>query len=111
MERRIRKVGEREGLKVRILQFNMLANSLTVNSGFNCDTLVLSWEYRCSRLIEEILRYDPDVIGVEELDQINFPEILKALSEIYEGYYEKKIGDNLDGCAVFWKKARYNTTI
>ena len=62
---------------IRVLQFNVLADGL---SGLSPDLGLfsrisfedLSWDSRKTRLLGEILQYDPDVILLQEVDHCKF---------------------------------------
>eukprot|EP01084_Bolivina_argentea_P231761 390738_1 len=82
---------------INIMQFNMLADGLstayrwieTEKTFLNVDPLCLQWTYRGIRLIEEITRFKPDVIALEECDQLDF--IMKYLQPIgYKSYFQQK---------------------
>jgi hypothetical protein len=121
----------------RVMQFNLLAEGLSAHpnntppflqdtqgspikpsscGGFECDNspsreLVFHFhEYRKWRLLEEILRVDPDVLTLEEID--HYPDFFQPLltSLGYKGLFQPKkdspstqFGYYSDGVAVFWK--------
>jgi len=82
---------------IKCMQFNMLADGLssayfegTVEKTFlNVDKACLQWSYRGIRIVEEILRFDPDIIGIEECDQLPF--LMKYLApKGYESCFAEK---------------------
>ena len=101
-------VNKSDDIQLRIMQYNTLANSLSVNSGFEIEKThpeILSWDYRCPRIIEEILQYAPSVVGLEEVDEAKYPDLEEGLRENYIGFFcKKRKSDNFDGCAVFYNK-------
>ena len=104
-------------LAVRFLQFNMLAQGLSSSpeyGGFRKsprEALDFA-SFRKFRLLEEMIRFSPDVLAVEEMDHFD-DFFLPALSHFgYEGVFFPKLnspclkfGDSnySDGCALFWK--------
>ena len=101
---------------IRIFQWNQLSQTLgTKNDNFvQCNPQALSWSTRRWRLIEEIIRYDPDIICLQEVD--HFKLLQRALGSIgYEGMFVPKpdspclyLDDNNgpDGCAIFYKTSQ-----
>lgn len=100
-----------------IAQFNCLAQSLcygvTDRVTFRCDKKYLIWEYRCKRILYEILQYKPDIICLQEIDNIHFKSFyFPNLSSMkYDGIFLNKNNINngndthislTDGIAIFW---------
>jgi nocturnin len=102
---------------IRVLQFNTLADGL---SGLRPDDertqirpspFSLSWEHRKSLLINEIGRYDADVVSLQEVDHY-YDFFLPELRKLgYDGLYAPKpistcmeVSNNCDGCAIFIKR-------
>jgi len=102
---------------IRVLQWNQLSQTLgTKNDKFvKCSPAALDWSTRRWRLLEEIVRYDPDVICLQEVDHLSL--FTRALSSIgYNGHFVPKpdspciyLPDNNgpDGCAIFYKKDKF----
>eukprot|EP01139_Manchomonas_bermudensis_P024801 Amastigsp_a843565_216.p1 type:complete len:400 gc:universal Amastigsp_a843565_216:1232-33(-) len=109
------------GLCLRVMQFNVLADGLSgsdpTKGGFtSVPPACLDWELRKFRILEEILRADPDVLCLEELDHYYdwAQPVFEALG--YASAYIKKpkspclknTGGRLeDGCAVFVRAALF----
>lgn len=103
---------------IRILQWNHLSQTLgTKNDNFVCcPSEALSWDTRRWRLLEEILRYQPDLICLQEVDHFNL--LKKALGSVgYTGQFVPKpdspciyLAENNgpDGCAIFVKDAKFD---
>lgn len=114
------------------MQFNMLAEGLSASpdikppfqsskpsswgglDSVRSREVCLSWKLRRWRLLEEILRHDPDVLSLEELDHFSdfFEPALKAAG--YEGCFLGKtsspgleFGYYSDGVGIFWKDAAF----
>ena len=99
-----------------VVQFNCLAQSLcygvTDRVTFKCDKKYLIWEYRCKRILYDILQYKPDIICLQEIDNIHFKSFFKPnlSSNKYKGIFKVKNNLNInsshislnDGIAIFW---------
>ncbi|KAM3736234.1 hypothetical protein ACB098_10G146800 [Castanea mollissima] len=97
-----------------VLSYNILADSLSINAVGYCPKWALAWEYRQENLLEEIIKYDADILCLQEVQCDHFenffePE-LKKLG--YSVMYKKKTGAGLftaesekstnHGCATFY---------
>ena len=118
---------------VRILQFNLLARGLSSppkNGGF-VESPVASLHfdnYRKYRLLEEILRFDPDIVTLEEMDHYDdfFQPLMSKFGydSIFQpkldaptlGIWNEKMKENdkvgqvpyySDGSGIFWKRNVY----
>jgi nocturnin len=115
---------------LRVLQFNLLARGLSsppAYGGFVMSPAAsLHFDrYRRYRLMEEILRFEPDVVTLEELDQYDdfFQPLMNKFG--YDSLYQPKLDAptlsiwnekmkeedkshqipyNSDGCAIFWRR-------
>ncbi|GAB4860961.1 hypothetical protein Ancab_036121 [Ancistrocladus abbreviatus] len=68
----------------------------------NVPPLYMKWSHRKSVVCEEILGWSPDLICLQEVDR--FYDLLSIMQKAgYIGLYKRRTGDNVDGCAVFWK--------
>jgi len=108
---------ERSPNLVRVFQWNVLSQTLgSKNDRFvRVPSTALDWNTRRWRVLEEIIRYDPDILCLQEVDHSKL--LLKALGSIgYSGrilpkpdspciYLESNNGP--DGCALFFKKSKF----
>ncbi|RZF37610.1 hypothetical protein LSTR_LSTR014132 [Laodelphax striatellus] len=104
--------------KIRVLQWNILSQSLgeSVDNFVACPESALEWRRRRQQLSEEIVRYQPDIICLQEVDHFNYFQ--KTLStQGFKGIFFPKpdspciyIKDNNgpDGCAIFYKEDRFD---
>jgi len=76
--------------------------------------ICLAWRYRSWRLLEEILRHEPDLVALEEVDHFHdfFLPAMQAAG--YEGEWIPKTksscsqyGYTADGTAVFWRSSAF----
>lgn len=72
---------------MRVLQWNLLSQTLgTKGDNFvSCPSEALSWAVRRWRILEELIRHQPDIICLQEVDHFNTLE--RALGSI--GYTGK----------------------
>ena len=81
-----------------------------------CPAEALVWETRRWRLLHEILRYEPDIICLQEVDHFNLLE--RALGSVgYSGRFVPKPdspciylpeNNGPDGCAIFYKNSKFD---
>lgn len=93
------KVSSLEKETVTFAQFNCLAKSL--EDWFDVDEKFKSWEHRSPLILKEILQINPDVIGLEEVDQ---PEFFKEnlYNHGFDGIFFYPEGKKI-ATALFWK--------
>ncbi|XP_050542104.1 nocturnin isoform X3 [Daktulosphaira vitifoliae] len=103
---------------VRVLQWNVLSQALGQNNDkFDlCPPEALEWKRRRCHMLEEILRHNPDIICLQEVDHFDF--LSRALAtQSYSGVFVPKpdspcvyIKDNNgpDGCAIFYKNNKFD---
>lgn len=102
--------GSVTGEVIRVMQWNMLAQALSPDNFTKCPPDALKWDVRQLRITEEILRYRPSVLCMEEVDQFSYLQetLMKAgyLGSFYPKpkspclYAEENYGP--DGCAMFY---------
>jgi len=106
-----------EQSSVRVLQWNQLSQTLgSQNDGFIlCPAPALDWSTRRWRLLSELVRHQPDILCLQEVD--HFPLLDRALSSLgYQGHFVPKpdspciylpSNSGPDGCAVFYKRDQW----
>jgi len=100
---------------IRVMQWNLLADKLAYpdfkKGGFGCNFDVLNWnENRKDKVLAEIIKYDPDVLVLVELD--HYEDIRFVLQEDfqYESIWKKKNKNfYTDGTGIFWKRNRFKS--
>jgi len=102
---------------LRVLQWNQLSQTLgTQNDGFvRCPLPALEWRTRRWRLLEELVRHQPDILCLQEVD--HFPLVQRALSSLgYDGHFVAKpdspciylpSNSGPDGCALFYRRDQW----
>lgn len=102
----------RSNNSIVLLHWNILADALAfadlVKDGFACNNDVLSWgNNRRDKIITEILRWEPDVFGLVELD--HYDDLRSVFCRLgYDSVWLKKNRDFYkDGGAIFWKQDRF----
>jgi len=101
--------------EISFMHWNILADKLAYpdfkKGGFGCSYDLLDWD-RCrkDKVISEIIKYDPDVLVLVELD--HYEDIRFVLQEDF-GYQSvwKKKNKNFytDGTGIFWKKDKFDS--
>ncbi|XP_065617862.1 carbon catabolite repressor protein 4 homolog 2 [Quercus suber] len=97
-----------------VLTYNILADSLSINALGYCPKWALAWEYRQENLLEEIIKYDADILCLQEVQCDHFENFFEPELKIlgYSVMYKKKTGAGLftaesekstnHGCATFY---------
>lgn len=63
---------------LKIMSYNMLAQGLVRRTLFPSSGGALKWEWRSSVLLDEIKHYNPDILCLQELDNLQFKTFWKA---------------------------------
>lgn len=117
-----------------VMQFNVLAEGLCADphvtppfqnnlpSAFGCfnevpnPREVLAFSNRKWRIVEEVLRYTPSIIAMQEVDHFGdfFEPVLRCVG--YQGVYQPRqnspclpFGYYSDGVAIFWKEKEFES--
>jgi len=102
---------------IRILQWNILSQTLGLNNDnfVCCPEEALEWRRRRNLLVQEIVRYSPDLICLQEVDHYKYLKKVLA-TQGYSGLFFPKpdspciyIKDNNgpDGCAIFYLNKKF----
>jgi len=100
--------------KIRVMHWNILADKLAYpdlkKGGFGCSFEFLHWsKCRKDKICAEILKYDPDVLFVVELDHYEDIRFLLQEDYGYDSIWKKKFASFFsDGTGIFWKKKRFH---
>ncbi|KAI3868505.1 hypothetical protein MKX03_035678 [Papaver bracteatum] len=97
-----------------VLSYNVLADVYTMTDKFYyCPSTALNWEYRRQSLLREIVRYEADIICLQEVQSDHFEDFFKpelqrfGYSSVYKrktkGLFTYKREYTYDGCATFFR--------
>eukprot|EP00250_Pteridium_aquilinum_P004230 c14456_g1_i2 orf=768-2465(-) len=92
-----------------ITSFNILASSHAETHRhlyLSVPTDLLSWSTRRKKVLQVLESCSPDIICLQEVDKFKDLEEDLALRG-YTGLYKVRTGEMPDGCATFWRKARF----
>ncbi|TFL04580.1 Endonuclease/exonuclease/phosphatase [Pterulicium gracile] len=102
-----------------VLSYNILcARAATEKMYGYTPSWALSWEYRKELILTEIVNYDAEIVCLQEVDNGQYEDYFMKLLEPhgYDSFFHSKqrhqhrsdeARRNVDGCAVFYKKAKY----
>lgn len=100
-----------EGLPFTVLNYNILAQTLLEGHSYlyqQCDMDDLKWTVRFKRITCEISAIKPDIICLQEVQDIHSYQILSHLDQLgYEGIFKQKTGTREDGCAIYFRKSMF----
>jgi len=103
---------------IRVFQWNILAQAIgtKIDKFVLADSRTLDWSSRRWRVVEEIVRHQPDLVCLQEVD--HYPFISSALASTgYSGRFCPKpdsaccyVPDNSgpDGCAVLFREDKFS---
>jgi len=107
-----------KGPVFRIMTYNILAE-VFCNPHFYgyCPTKHLSADYRRTKVLEQIRKYDPDILCLQEVDRVQYDKIKAELHpKGFESYFEQKTRTHrmrpdevpfVDGSATFWRADKF----
>ncbi|XP_059209337.1 protein angel homolog 1 [Centropristis striata] len=96
-----------------VMSYNILAEDLLeANQELytHCPLEVLDWNYRCSLLLEEIQKWEPDILCLQEVQENHYHEQLcPVLSQMgYACVYKRRTGTKTDGCATCYRSSCFS---
>ncbi|XP_040915892.1 protein angel homolog 1 [Toxotes jaculatrix] len=96
-----------------VMSYNILAQDLLEANQelyMHCPLEVLDWSYRCSLLLDEILKWTPDILCLQEVQENHYHEHLyPVLSQMgYTCVYKRRTGTKTDGCATCYRSSRFS---
>ena len=105
------------GLVVRILSWNVLAELYAGPGTYaHCPAWALAWPFRVRAIVADILRYDADVVALQEVQSEHFDAVIgPAMAAAgYGALYKTKTREaagtegKVDGCAVFFRASAFS---
>ncbi|XP_070836203.1 protein angel homolog 1 [Chaetodon trifascialis] len=96
-----------------VMSYNVLAQDLLEANWelyTHCPLEVLDWSYRCSLLLEEIMKWTPDILCLQEVQENHYHEHLyPVLSQMgYTCVYKRRTGTKTDGCATCYRSSCFS---
>ncbi|KAM4541820.1 protein angel homolog 1 isoform 1-T1 [Odontesthes bonariensis] len=96
-----------------VMSYNILAQDLLDTNHHlyvHCPPEVLDWSYRCTLLLEEIEKWAPDILCLQEVQENHYHEQLHpVLSQMgYTCVYKRRTGTKTDGCAVCYRSSCFS---
>ncbi|EDV29181.1 uncharacterized protein TRIADDRAFT_18427, partial [Trichoplax adhaerens] len=96
-----------------ILSYNILADNLLWKHSYLynlCPPEALQWDFRKEKIINELYQLNADIVCLQEVHDQHYHNYIKPMMKRkgYIGAYEKRFGNNFDGCATFFKKTKFN---
>ncbi|XP_061751023.1 protein angel homolog 1 [Nerophis ophidion] len=96
-----------------VMSYNILAQDLlmaNIQLYKHCRLEVLDWNYRWSLLLEEISRWAPDILCLQEVQENHYDTLLyPALTQMgYNCIYKRRTGNKTDGCATCYRSTRFS---
>ena len=94
---------------LRVASYNCLAESLLRQNPQlyrDCERSALDPAWRFPRLVEQIECLHADVAGLQEVEAFDERWLPALAARGYGGLFKKRTGEQLDGVAVIWRRAR-----
>ncbi|KAJ8341534.1 hypothetical protein SKAU_G00338250 [Synaphobranchus kaupii] len=106
-------MGPREPFEFTVMSYNILAQDLleaNLELYQHCDPEVLAWEFRLQNILREFVKWDPDILCLQEVQENHYNEQLHpALSDLgYDCIYKRRTGTKTDGCAICFRQTRFS---
>lgn len=106
-------------IKFRIVSYNILAELYATKQAYPyADSWVLSWPYRRALIMQELEHMQGDIVCLQEVQMDHFEMHLSPfMHEMgFDGLFKSKSRESMgqygkvDGCATFWKLAKFSMT-
>jgi len=102
----------------RVMTYNILAEVFCNPHLYSyCPTKNLNADYRRTKVLEQIRKYDADIVCLQEVDRIQYEKIkVEMQSRGFESFFEQKTRTHrmrpdevpsVDGCATFWRSEKF----
>ncbi|XP_048563515.1 carbon catabolite repressor protein 4 homolog 6-like isoform X1 [Triticum urartu] len=107
--RSVQKLPPRHAERFKVLSYNILADYLAQEHQDlyrDIPSFIMDWNWRKNRIGLEISWWRPDIICFQEVDK--FTDLEQEMSARgYSGIWKMRTGNAVDGCAIFWRTARF----
>ncbi|KAK7601615.1 hypothetical protein V9T40_009056 [Parthenolecanium corni] len=102
----------KNGTVIKVVSYNILAQSLLhahPELYSECNKDYLTWSYRSFLLINELNRFNADILCLQEVEADQLEFFNTQLGEFgYKGVFKKRTNEKDDGCAIFYKMDKFN---
>ncbi|CAH1159683.1 unnamed protein product [Phaedon cochleariae] len=106
-EKVIRKPSSTPGFIFTLMSYNVLAQDLLEQHPYLYqlhDQKSLNWQTRWKNILEEIKKFMPDILCLQEVQESHIEGYYSLLETLgYEGIFKKRTGKQCDGCAIYYK--------
>ncbi|KAK6478979.1 protein angel-like protein 1-like [Huso huso] len=102
-----------EQFEFTIMSYNILSQDLLeVNADLyaHCPLEILTWDFRLNNILQELQKWEPDILCLQEAQENHFREQLEPfLSSMgYDCAYKRRTGSKTDGCAVCYQRTKFS---
>ncbi|XP_068436564.1 protein angel homolog 1 isoform X2 [Clinocottus analis] len=96
-----------------VMSYNILAQDLLEANPelyTHCPLEVLDWSCRCSLILEEVQKWEPDILCLQEVQENHYHEQLyPVLSHMgYTCVFKRRTGNKTDGCATCYRRSCFS---
>ncbi|KQK08678.1 hypothetical protein BRADI_2g43210v3 [Brachypodium distachyon] len=107
--RYVQKPQPRQAERFKVLSYNILADYLAQEHRDlyeNVPSNFMNWNWRKRQILFEIGLWNPDILCLQEVDKFTDLEQEMATNG-FSGIWKMRTGNAVDGCAIFWRTARF----
>ncbi|XP_062325923.1 protein angel homolog 1 isoform X2 [Osmerus eperlanus] len=96
-----------------VMSYNILAQDLLETNQHlysHCPLEALQWDYRFHNLLQELQKWEPDILCLQEVQESHYEQHLEpALTDMgYTCVFKRRTGAKTDGCAVCYRSDRFS---
>ncbi|XP_023310240.1 protein angel homolog 2 [Anoplophora glabripennis] len=97
----------RPGFIFTVMCYNVLSQDLLSQHPYlynNHNNVSLQWNVRWTNIFNEITKFKPDVLCLQEVQESHNKNYFSILETIgYSSIYKRRTGEKTDGCAIYYK--------
>ncbi|XP_077395860.1 protein angel homolog 2 isoform X2 [Festucalex cinctus] len=96
-----------------VMSYNILAQDLleaNMELYPHCPQEALDWNHRCKMLLEELQKWKPDILCLQEVQENHYQaQLFPFLTEMgYNCVYKRRTGNKTDGCATCYRSSCFS---
>nr|XP_040055798.1 protein angel homolog 1 isoform X2 [Gasterosteus aculeatus aculeatus] len=100
-------------MDLTVMSYNVLAQDLLEANGelyTHCPLEVLDWSNRCRLLLDEIQKWKPDILCLQEVQENHYhQQLCPVLSDMgYTCVFKRRTGTKTDGCATCYRSSGFS---